>query len=523
MLRELAAKVGVQVDSGDLVSFMGALDVAKGQLAGLGGMLLGGAFAVFAKDTIDAADKLGDTAERIGVSTDELQRFQYALKLTGGETEGAEKALFLFNKTIGDAASGGGGAGDAFASMGIKLKDANGHVKSASELMPDVADKIAEAGSEAEKTALATKLFGKSGLTLLPLLKRGREGLAELNSEYDVLGGGISAEVIKSAGETNDEFDRIHHTTTVLGATFLGMFLPVISEAAKWFLKITAGAVHLAKTTNVLKIAFGILGVVGAVKLIPVIMSSVRAFMALRTAVFGASVPFWAVVAVVGALFLIFEDLWTLMAGGDSLIGEVLDKFGGIGAKEKLVKTLKDSWASLKKTWEDIKPVLDSLWKKLAEGSTGAVPALAEAFSFVVRALVAGVSAFTALIAAAGKAAQGDWGGALKEIEGSGDSIFGKKQAFWDKKTGLMIEENVGGLFGKSEGEWKKFQDDRNGGPVTVTNTATNNITVNAGNLPADKATKAVKDGVAKGVQGKNADAYNAAVNGEPEGTDAAD
>jgi hypothetical protein len=518
-LREIAAKLGVQIEDGPLTQFLGNLENVKGSLAALGGILVGGVFAAFVKETINAADELGDTAERIGVTTDELQRFQYALKLTGGETEQAEKALFLFNKTLGEAAKGGGT--DPFAELHLSIKDTNGQVKTAIQLLPEVADKVAEAGSDAEKTAIATKFFGKSALSLLPLLKRGREGVAELSAEYDDLGLGLSGDMIQAAGKANDALDRMHFTTQALGGAVVGMLLPPLNTLLVWLTKGVAKVTYFAKHTTVLTTAMSILGVVAGARLLPVLLSTLRVFTAMRTTVFGLSVPFLLVVAVIGALYLIFDDLYALMTGGNSVIGTVLDKFGEVGAKAKLVDTLRASWETLKGVWDAIKPSLEQIWKSIQEGSTTWIPGLAKAFADVVKGIVAAVTALTGLIGAIAEVPaaikSGDWSKVMGNFDKAGDSIFGKQQSFWNAKTGQMESASVGGLFGTTEADWNKQQSAA--GIVTQNNQVTVKVDapINANGLPANQAGPAVSKGVEAAVKGGLANAYHAVVTG-PEG-----
>jgi hypothetical protein len=514
-LREIAAKLGVQVEDGPLTQFLGNLEMVKGSLSALGGILVGGVFAAFVKETINAADDLGDTAERIGVTTDELQRFQYALKLTGGEVEGAEKALFLFNKTLGEAAKSGGGP---FTELGLSVKDSNGQVKTAMALLPDVADKVAEAGSEAEKTAIATKFFGKSALSLLPLLKRGREGVAELSAEYDDLGLGLSGDMIEAAGKANDALDRMHFTTQALSGAVVGMLLPPLNQLLGWLTKGVAKLTYFAKHTTFLTTAMSILGVVVGARLLPVLLSTLRVFAAMRTTVFGLSVPFLLVVAVIGALYLIFDDLYALMTGGNSVIGTVLDKFGEVGAKAKLVDTLRASWETLKGVWEAIKPALEQIWKSIQEGSTTWIPGLAKAFAAVVKGIVAAVTALTGLIGAIAEVPaaikSGDWSKVMGNFDKAGDSIFGKQQSFWNPKTGQMESASVGGLFGTSEADWNKQQSQA--GIVTQTNQVTVKVDnqINANGLAPNQAGPAVSKGVEAGVKGALANAYHAVATG---------
>lgn len=365
MLREIAARLGVQVDESGINGFMSSLDKAKGGLQTLGKALAFGAFGMFVRDQIDAADDLGDTADRLGTTTDELQRFQYAVKLTGGSAETANKAVFLLNKQIGEAAGGSAGAVQAFADLGMSVKDSNGQVGTAIDFLPTIAEAVKNAGSQAEKTALATKIFGKSAVEILPLLDRGAAGVSALNQEFTDLGLGLSDDFVKGAGEANDSLDRATYVSKALTSQLLAGLMPVLNRALAFVVKLGAGFNRLAKHTTVIKTATFALSILLAGKLIPSIVSGVRAFMALRTVMMGASLPFWLVAAAIAALYLIFDDLYAMMTGGESVIGTLLDKMGGVGTQKKAVDLLKGAWQSVKDVWDGLKKTFGELWSDM--------------------------------------------------------------------------------------------------------------------------------------------------------------
>jgi hypothetical protein len=196
------------------------LTTAKGSLTTLAAGVVGAfslhAFKDFIEDQIELGSKINDTAEKLGVGTDELQKFQYAAGLSGVSAEGAGKALQLLNKNMGEAIGGNKEAVETFAKLKIELKDGQGNVRELGDTLPELADAFSEMGSDQERTAAAMKIFGRSGAELLPLLKKGGEELANLNREFEELGGGMQDDFIKLADEAGDEMDRLKFAMTGL-------------------------------------------------------------------------------------------------------------------------------------------------------------------------------------------------------------------------------------------------------------------------------------------------------------------
>lgn len=457
MIREIAATITANVDSKQVTGFMATLDAAKGSLASLGTALAAGAFGAFIKETLDYNDSIDDMAQRTGASHDSIQRLGYMLKLSGANAEDAQKAIFKLNLALGESADGSGKTAQDLKELGISIKGSNGQIKTATEILPEVAEAIASASSEAEQTTLALKFFGKAGLGMLPMLKQGSKGIAAMSKEFDDLGLGISSNVIEESAQVNDQIDRLGFVTKHASVQLVGALVPALLAILAPVIKLAGRLGKLAKETKIVQQAAVVLGLAFASKVLPQVWQGVRAFSALKTQIFGASVPLIAIIAVFAALYLIFDDLYTLMNGGESFIGNLLDKMGEAGTKATLIKTLKDAWEGVKTSLSSVGPILKDLWKSIAEGSKTWVPALAQAFVGVVKGIVAGVTALSALVAIVAKLAAGDTAGAVAAANKSADAIFGKAQSIKEvdaNGNAREVKANVGGLYGISQAEY---------------------------------------------------------------------
>lgn len=188
-------------------------NAASGALTGLaGGFLAGlGTAAVAGIGTavvagLDYASSLGEVATQLGVTTKELQTYRYAATQAGIEQSEMDKSLAKLTKTLGDAALGSSSAQAPFEKLGISLKNADGSAKSAGQVIPEIAEKLKGIANPAERAALLTDLFGKSGQKLLPLLGDGAKGVNELTSAAEKLGIVISDEQIAKADEAADKW-----------------------------------------------------------------------------------------------------------------------------------------------------------------------------------------------------------------------------------------------------------------------------------------------------------------------------
>lgn len=133
------------------------------------------------KSTMKLQREMGVTAEASSGLLAVFQRF-------GIEVDGASKDMGLFSKQIMKAADPAKYAGSVFDDLGIKLQDNNGILRTADQVMLDVADKFKAMPNGVQKTAEAMQLFGKSGKDLLPILNLGSAGIKDLETQAAKMG-----------------------------------------------------------------------------------------------------------------------------------------------------------------------------------------------------------------------------------------------------------------------------------------------------------------------------------------------
>lgn len=179
--------------------------------AAIGVAAVGAAVALGAaiKHTSEEIDKLGKTAQSIGVPIEELSKLKYAADLSGLSLEGLSTGVGKLAKNMSEFAGGSDEAGKSFRALGISVKDASGNLRPISEVIADVAGKFGKMEDGAGKTALAMSLFGKSGKDLIPLLNSGSDGLREMYREAEQLGLVITEKTFKAAEAFNDNLTRL--------------------------------------------------------------------------------------------------------------------------------------------------------------------------------------------------------------------------------------------------------------------------------------------------------------------------
>lgn len=187
-----------------------ALALAGG--LGLGGLLAGGLVATIQSVSQELA-KIGSTADRIGIATDQLQRLREAAERTGGSAEALDRGLTEFTKKLAEAATGTGELKRVLDANGVSLSDSEGKLRSTNDLLMDFANLMRGARSPADQLRLATMAFGEqAGGELVKMLRGGAEGVRRLADDADKTGAVIDEKMIRKAQELDEKFKAVSRT-----------------------------------------------------------------------------------------------------------------------------------------------------------------------------------------------------------------------------------------------------------------------------------------------------------------------
>lgn len=184
---------------------------------------IGASLVAATKSAINAADEIGKTAQKIGISVRELSGLVYAGKLADATLDDLSTAFKGLNKAITSNS-------EALQRLGIERLNADGSLRSSQEILLDIADAFEAAKDGAGKSALAVELFGKAGANLIPLLNQGRKGIQDQIKEGEKLGVVFGETLAKQAEEFNDNLTRMKTNLQGVGFTIANDLLPALNR-----------------------------------------------------------------------------------------------------------------------------------------------------------------------------------------------------------------------------------------------------------------------------------------------------
>ena len=180
------------------------------------------------------ADDLNTLSATTGLTTKELQEFQYASDLIDVSVETLAGALKKTTASMVSAKSGTGASAEAFKKLGVSVTDAQGNLRDNNDVFQESIKALGNIANETERDALAMQIFGKSATELNPLIKGGIDTLSAMSKQANELGLVLSQEALDGANAFNDQIDILKAngkaTFQVIGTEIASQLTPAMEK-----------------------------------------------------------------------------------------------------------------------------------------------------------------------------------------------------------------------------------------------------------------------------------------------------
>lgn len=211
-------------------------EAAKKAAAAVAGVVtavaaVGAGLAKMTLDAAEAADELNTLSVKTGISTDELQKLQYAAGTVDVSVETVAGAMGKMSKNMASAADGSKSAQAAFEKLGVTVQNDDGSFRDRNQVFQETIAALGQITDETERDAAAMAVFGKSATELNPLILGGAEALQELGDHAEEAGLIMSGETLDSLAHLADRFDILKQTASMAGKQFLAQFAEPLTGA----------------------------------------------------------------------------------------------------------------------------------------------------------------------------------------------------------------------------------------------------------------------------------------------------
>lgn len=189
-----------------------------------------GGIAFLVKKVTDFGDNIGKMAKRTGLSIAFLQKLKFAAELGGNTIDDMEKAIRKITQAALDSDAGLLTYKREFDRLGVSVRANNGEMKDSETLFLDVAKALGKIENSTIRTAVASKLLGRAGTRILPMMSEGVERFLADLKEAESLGGVISDKDIANSERFVDELLRVKTILAGFGRKMIMPFLDSIND-----------------------------------------------------------------------------------------------------------------------------------------------------------------------------------------------------------------------------------------------------------------------------------------------------
>lgn len=189
-----------------------------------------GALVGVATDAAGAMDEIDKGSAKVGISKQAYQEWSYVLGQNGMDISKMEVGMKTLVAAMDGAAAGTASAQANFEALGLSIYDSNGNLKDQETMMNEAIYALANMENGTEKARLATELFGKAGVEMMPMLNGGAEGIADLTGRAHELGLIMSDEAVTAGVVLGDTMDDVKQSFGALGNQLGVSFMPIIQS-----------------------------------------------------------------------------------------------------------------------------------------------------------------------------------------------------------------------------------------------------------------------------------------------------
>lgn len=259
------------------------------------------------------------TSEALGIAVEDVDAFGRAAVAMGGDAKGARDSITDMAETIGEAlADVESNRAKILTKLGVSLRDINGDAINGVEGLLRLADAVE--GLDRQQATFNIKQLGITDNRTVEMVLKGRKELERLLAKQKEQGV-ITKETAEQARKFTEAMNALRGTLDSAGTGLSTVLMPALTVVIEGLTKLVA---WIGDHKNLVVGFFTAIAAVVAAVYVPAMLSAAAATLA-------ATWPIIAIAAVItaaaAAFALIYDDIMAFIAGNDSLIGQIFEKY----------------------------------------------------------------------------------------------------------------------------------------------------------------------------------------------------
>lgn len=203
--------------------------------------VLGKVFYNNANQVADYGDKVDKMSQKIGISAEAYQKWDYVMQRAGGSVDSLKMGM----KTLSIQAEKNSAS---FQRLGISQEKVKN--LSQEQLFEETIKGLSSLEAGTERTKLATQLLGRAGADLGPLLNGGSKAIEEQMKIAEDYGMIMSDKAVKASANFKDSLTTLSMTAKGLKNRLMGEFLPSLTLVTDGLAKLFTGDISGSETVS---------------------------------------------------------------------------------------------------------------------------------------------------------------------------------------------------------------------------------------------------------------------------------
>ena len=218
VLSDLTGKLGVNLPDGatnalnSMTSLDGGIALLIGSIAAASAAIVEveKALADLTLEQAAAAGEIQDLSMQTGLSTEAVQRYQYACDLIGVSFDTVASSQAKMIQSMADVQSGSETAAATWNQLGIEVMNADGSLRDAQEVFLEVIDVLGQIENVTQRDAVSMEIFGRSAQDLNPLIVQGTDAFQALCDEASKVGTVLTDVQLEALAGVDDALIRFN-------------------------------------------------------------------------------------------------------------------------------------------------------------------------------------------------------------------------------------------------------------------------------------------------------------------------
>ena len=191
----------------------------------------GAAVGVLASKTAEYGDRIDKLSQRLGMSRDAFQQWDFVLSQNGVNIESMQMGMKSLAVRMEEAARATGMGADLFGRLGVSVTDSAGALRDQESVFLDTVKAFERMEDGVAKAALAQKLFGRNGQELLPMLNQAEGSVEDLMARARELGLVLGDDVVDAGVRFTDSVDAMKRQFAATSATLGSKLIPLLERS----------------------------------------------------------------------------------------------------------------------------------------------------------------------------------------------------------------------------------------------------------------------------------------------------